>query len=297
MIHLPYNNSREYISKDLERQLAKEFKEGATVEELKNRYCYKTDKSILDKVKRYYPEEYEELLEEHKLKRKGYNYRIPVIRSEFDAYFVGLVITDGYIAGRKTDIGIDLTDEDAIAFLAKSVNKDYKTYNYHSNQDYLPRHRLILSGSGLIEDMERFGLKPNKSKTIRGPKLYPEEEKFLPYLIRGIIDGNGTVTMTSYGKPLFKICTASYEFAVWLKSVLENKLYMEDIGIGKSKDGNGIIYNVGSAKIKNIYILRAIVYDKPFGMARKFNHFNEMFRDCYGSILEKDNGTVQTTNI
>ena len=63
---------------------------------------------------------------------------------------------------------------------------------------------------------------PKKSKILKGPQLFEEEEKFIPYIIRGIIDGDGTVCPTSYGGPQFRIITASYDFALWLKDILEN---------------------------------------------------------------------------
>lgn len=75
------------------------------------------------------------------------------------------------------------------------------------------------------------------------------------------------------------------------------KSILDDVRITKSNKDGMYIYNVGSAKEKNIYILKAIVYNKPFGMSRKYIHFNKMFRDYNESILKKDDGIVQTTNI
>ena len=129
---------------------------------------------------------------------KGYSYSFEKIKSEFDAYFLGLLLTDGYVTTRGTDIGIDLCDEDCIKFLSDIIGKEYKAYEYHSNNDLVKssgiRYRLILSiGKDGVKEAERFGLVKNKSLILSAPKLNCEEEKFIPYIIRGIIDGDGSI--------------------------------------------------------------------------------------------------------
>lgn len=52
------------LSKEQELQLIEEYKQGTSVIELMNKYGYKTKKSITDKVKKYYPENYEEIIKE-----------------------------------------------------------------------------------------------------------------------------------------------------------------------------------------------------------------------------------------
>jgi len=71
----------------------------------------------------------------------------------------------------------------------------------------------------------------NKSKILQGVKLSEEEYQFLPYIIRGIIDGDGCIYKTSYGAPAMYVCSASYDFIIWLKSVLENRLYFKELSI------------------------------------------------------------------
>ena len=68
----------------------------------------------------------------------------------------------------------------------------------------------------------------------------------------------------------------SYEFAKWIKDTLENKMFMADINISQQKSG---IWIVGSSLQTNIFKLMAIVYDRPYGMSRKYNTLRKMFRD------------------
>ena len=116
------------LSNEQELILVQEYISGTPVKELMVKYNYATKKSITDKVKKYYGEDYKELVEQARKNRKKHSYNFTTITSDFDAYFLGLLLTDGYITSRGYEVGIDLTDEDCIAFLANAVGTDYKTY-------------------------------------------------------------------------------------------------------------------------------------------------------------------------
>lgn len=91
------------------------------------KYDFASKKSITDKVKKYYPNEYKNIVKKAKENRKTYSYEMQIIDSEFDAYFLGLLLTDGYIV-REREAGIDLVDEDCIKFLSTIIGKEYHTY-------------------------------------------------------------------------------------------------------------------------------------------------------------------------
>lgn len=192
------------------------------------KYNFSTKKSITDKVKKHSGENYKELIEQARINRKGYSYSFDKIHNQFDAYFLGLLLTDGYISTRERDVGIDLVDEDCIKFLSTVIGKPYKAYQ-PVGKGKKTRYRLILSDKNLVEQLSKYGVVHNKTYNLGPINLKSEEEKFIPYIIRGIIDGDGNVTPTSYGAPAFKIYTASEKFADWLKYILENKMYMIDI--------------------------------------------------------------------
>ena len=50
------------LSKEQELQLVEEYKQGTPVIELMAKYGFKTKKSITDKVKKYYGENYKEII-------------------------------------------------------------------------------------------------------------------------------------------------------------------------------------------------------------------------------------------
>ena len=150
---------------------------------LMNKYGYKSRKSVTDKVKKYSGNLD---LSEIKEKRKGYSINIKKIDSEFNAYFLGLMLTDGYICGDTTKFGIDLTDEDCIKFISEATGQEYKVYK-GTQKNYKNHYRIVFSDRKAIEDLQRYGVVAKKTYTLKAPKLYEDEYIFLPYIIRGII--------------------------------------------------------------------------------------------------------------
>ena len=190
------------------------------------KYGYKTKKSITDKVKKY---ESVEAITIARNNRKDYKIKFDGITNNFNAYFLGLMLRFGYVQDNNK-FGIDLTDEDCIAFISKITGKEYKTYE-SSNLEQKPRYRLVFSDNLSLQQLNKYGVVENKSKILQGLKLSEEEYQFLPYIIRGIIDGDGCIYKTSYGAPAMYICSASYDFIIWLKSVLENRFYFKELSI------------------------------------------------------------------
>ena len=85
----------------------------------------------------------------------------------------------------------------------------------------------------------------------------------------------------------------SKEFAEWIVQILVNDFFMEDIHIRQKEDG---VYRIETANQYNILKLIALVYNKPFGMNRKYNNLRKTFRDYNNdTLLDKDDGIVQTT--
>ena len=273
--------SAKILSNEQELQLVQEYLNGESVINLQKKYGYKSKKSILDKIKKHLGRALsEEELKEIRDKRKGYSVDFSKINNPFNAYFIGLMLTDGYICD-NTKFGIDLTDEDAIAFLSDTIGKTYTSYTSEDENRKI-RYRLILSDASQVEALKRYDIVQRKSKILSGFELL-EEEVYLPYLIRGIIDGDGCIYTTSYGKPAFFIVTASKKFADWLTYILSHRFYMKDIHPYQTTNG---IWRIDTALEYNIRILKDIIYDQPYGMARKYNKLRETFNDYNKNIQE-----------
>lgn len=276
------------LSKEEELNLVEAYKQGVSVKELMTRYGYKTKKSITDKVKKYYPNEYNQIITQARDNRRGYSYSFEHIQSPFDAYLIGLLLTDGYLLSDRDGVGLDMIDEDAIKFVADSIGTNYKAYEQNGNRQ--TKYRVLITQPGVKESIARYGIINHKTYTIPAPQLYEDELIYLPYLIRGIIDGDGCISKTSYGGAQFYIVTMSHDFAYWIYNVLTTKFFMTDIHIRKNEQN---LYRIETANQFNILKLIALVYDKPFGMQRKYTELRKTFRDYNKDFLLED-GIVQT---
>lgn len=253
-----------------EKQMVQEYIQGVPVQTLMVKYGYKTKKSITDKVKKY---ESADVIAIAKKNRKNYKIEFNGVTDSFSAYFLGLMLTDGYIQD-DNKFGIDLTDEDCIVFISKVTGKEYKAYD---GVDHIKtRYRLIFSDNKIVEKLSSYGVTRNKSKILQGPQLTEEEYRYLPYIIRGIIDGDGCIYKTSYGAPAMYICSASYDFILWNKTMLEHRLFFKELSLTQSEAG---LWRIDTANQQNILKLLTLVYDVPYGMQRKYNLLREMFRD------------------
>ena len=258
-------------SQEEEQQMVREYMEGVPVKTLMVKYGYKTKKSITDKVKKY---ESVEAIAIAKKNRKNYQIEFDGVTNIFNAYFLGLMLTDGYIQD-DNKFGIDLTDEDCIAFISEITNKEYKAYE-SIEENRKTRYRLIFSDCTSLKKLNEYGVVRNKSKILQGPSLSEEEMKYLPYIIRGIIDGDGCIYKTSYGAPAMYVCSASYDFISWVKTTLENRFFFKELSIVQSDTG---LWRIDTANQQNILKLLTLVYDKPYGMSRKYKLLRETFRD------------------
>lgn len=262
-------------SVEQEKQIVAEYISGVSVDVLCKKYKYKGKKSIIDKVKKYHPDDYEEVIETARQNRVDWKYSIDKIQSDFDAYLIGLLLTDGYVY--EHGVGIDLIDEDCISFIAKQVKVNYKTYEGQEHNDGYQRnnrYRVLINNKKLIEQVARFGIVTNKTLNLRPPQLLEEEYQYLPYIIRGIIDGDGCVyENSSNGKINIYILTASKDFADWLVKVLKERLFLQGVSLNNkkpAKDGEATLYKVEIFRERDIKKIMALVYDEPFGMNRKF---------------------------
>lgn len=282
------------LSKEEEINLVEEYKKGVPVKDLMSRYGYKSKKSITDKVKKYYPNEYASIIETARDNRRGYVYSLKEIRSPFDAYFVGLLLTDGYLLSDRDGIGLDMIDEDVIKFIAEGIGITYKAYEQQGNKQ--TKYRVLITRPGLSKEVERFGIIKNKTYVIPKPNLNENEKQYIPYIIRGIIDGDGCVSQTSYGGAQFYIVSMSKNFIEWIDEVLTNLFFMEDIHIRQNEQG---LYKIETANQFNILKLIALVYNKPFGMNRKYAKLRKTFRDYNKDFLieNENDGIVQTPTI
>ena len=268
-----------------EKEICRLYKKGISSKELANKYGFKSTKSIIDIVKKH-NEEVKNPNLFRKENKSYFNFRLSLIDSEDKAYFLGLLLTDGYIDSRHNRIGIDLTDEDCISYLSERFHIPYTNLNDSiRNNRKKNRYRMVVYGEEHLQGISRLGLTDRKSRTLQGPNLYEEESKYIPSIIRGVIDGDGWIRKD--GKEFF-IVSASYSFIKWLKKSLDD-LGFKNIKITTKEDDRryGKVYLIRSASQYNINLLKTLVYNKPYGMQRKYNRLYQIQEGPSETIIEE----------
>lgn len=254
--------SQSYITRNDEYEIARLYKLGMSSNEIAKMYSYKTRNSILQKLEKMNIKRRD--CNELRTKRKSYsNFDIKLIDTEFKAYLIGLMLTDGYINSKRNYFGIDLVDEDCIKFLCDGINCKYLTIKRKGVQD---KYRLIIYGEQYLDQLRRFAIVERKTFVSEKPKLKKEEYKYIAYLLRGVIDGDGWIRKD--GKEFF-ICSASRALINWYKECLEY-IGMEELKITWNKNEYNGFYLIRTARKFNLEILRNTIYNKNFGMYRKY---------------------------
>lgn len=254
-----------------EKQILKLYNEGYLVNDLKLLYGFKTNKSILDIVKRNGGKirTFQETLG---IKNPNRNISFDKINSPYKAYFIGLMLTDGWIC--KNEFAISMTDKKAIESVCNIFNKKYRIVKKSGNRKI--QYRFTMKSERIVNELKRFGIVERKSLTLKPPKLYKSEIKYLSYLIRGIIDGDGWVRKDG-GE--FFICSMSIDFIKWCKRVLEK--YYKFFEINLIKDNKGLYY-IRTSDERNMMLLYIHIYYDNFAMDRKRNYLVQRFREHNG---------------
>ena len=117
------------------------------------------------------------------------------IDTEAKAYFLGLIIADGNVfideknkkANRQASISITLNSHDE--YILECFKNEVKT-NTVVGHDGRGCSQIAIRSNKMSKDLEKYGIVPRKSFITYLPLL---DNKLMPHLIRGIMDGDGSI--------------------------------------------------------------------------------------------------------
>ncbi|MEC0089876.1 LAGLIDADG family homing endonuclease [Paenibacillus macquariensis] len=240
-----------------------------TLSELCEKYGFKTRKSITDKVKMY-GGRMRKVSESSRVHCQYDEDIFEELNEDWKAYFLGLLLTDGYVESKKGTVGLDLVDKETMRFLSEKTGKSITLCKERSNAQ--ARHRILFTSRKMANDLKRLSVVNNKTHNLQKPKLKPSERIYLPHIIKGIIDGDGWIRKD--GKEFF-IVSASYTFLEWCKEVLESfgmfDLKITTMRMSKLNENWNDAYLIRTAIKHNIEILKETVYYYDIGMKIKRN--------------------------
>lgn len=254
-----------------EYEVKEKYEQGYLIPDLMKMYGFKTKKSIYDIISRCggKTRTFQETLEIKNPKRKVSFLKID---EPFKAYFVGLMLTDGWICGNS--FALSMTDKDVIEFVCDYFGKEPELIKKSGNRKL--QYRFVMNSERIVNELKRFGIVERKSLTLQPPKLKKSEVQYISYLIRGIIDGDGWIRKD--GKEFF-ICSMSKDFLIWCKDVFEKHYRFVPLNLSKGDNG---VWILRTSDERNLMLLYVHVYYSSFGMSRKYNFFVKRFREHNG---------------
>ena len=163
------------------------------------------------------------------------------------AYIIGFTLTDGNIYQNTLGWQVQKRDE---ALLMQFRDLLCPTKSLGSIEQTMPSGTIARSVSfrvnnkNIREKIEKFNLTPRKTYTARIP-MTVLESKYYPDCIRGIIDGDGSISLRRNSKTL-EMCSASREFMQDFMEIVDQELNiaLKNINIRKKHGASAALYRV-----------------------------------------------------
>lgn len=203
-----------------------------------------------------------------------------IIDSKEKAYWIGWLLTDGGISN-KHDIEIALSskDEPILHILEDDLHIYNKVKPYQ--WEYV---RFSISSINMCKDLEKYGIVPNKTLSLKYPLNIPE--KFETHLLRGMFDGDSGFTIgaatrfykqrnRSYTKPYQELSfTGTFDMCDNFQNVICKYTNLSRKNITK----NHSIYRIRWSNKQEILSICDILYQdcENHYLQRKYDKYQEL---------------------
>ena len=197
------------------------------------------------------------------------------IDTEEKAYFLGLITTDGNVfepdsMGRQASISITLQEEDE--YLLQRFKDATKTTTAISH-DGRGSAMVAIRSNIMAKDLSKYGVVPRKSFITYLPLI---REDLMPHLIRGIIDGDGSVASLQREKHLHGISLCGTHALVEgvLNYLLDKGIATSRVSVYDYKDKQLSQFRI--SRIEDMYNVGKWLYkDATIFMQRKYEAFKD----------------------
>jgi hypothetical protein len=205
------------ITPDLERQIVAQYEAGLPASTILATLPFKTRKTVYD------------VLEKHGIPRRGgvadykrYDQTVFAnVDTEEKAYWLGMLVADGYVIDSRRDcelqIGLQLVDAEHVERFRAFLGSPNPVVLVASRSERArAMHRVVVHSDRMARDLAKFGVVPRKTRNTYLPLL---NRNLMPHLLRGVFDGDGTVSRRGDGGVLFGYCGSPrfiHEVRMWL---------------------------------------------------------------------------------
>ena len=221
-----------------------------------------------------YQEKVKKILEDNNVekiscsKRNNPNFKenyFEIIDTEDKAYWLGWLITDGCVSKTSISITLNSCDKYILEKFQNDLGLCEKIKPF--NGKYC---RLMFWSRKMVEDLSKYGIVENKTFSVDLPVI---DEKLIPSLLRGCLDGDGSIGYLEYNKRF----DTELSFCGNEKCVNSfNKLIHIITGIKeKSISKNNSIFRVRKKKKKDIVNICDKLYENSenYKLTRKYDKY------------------------
>jgi hypothetical protein len=131
------------------------------------------------------------------------------------------LLADGYVVntreGCEPQIGLQMTDRELVEKFRDFLGAENQVLEIAPrSEQHQPLYRVIVHSRRMADDLARYGIIPRKSLLTFLPILFPN---LMPHLLRGICDGDGTISHRADGGLIIGYCGSKrlvLEIRIWL---------------------------------------------------------------------------------
>lgn len=204
---------------------------------------------------------------------KNLGFNIDFFRRDSPAFYyvLGLLASDGCVRGNA--VTFTSTDKDVIDWIVKEIEYSNKVSVYLPKNGTKEAYNINLASPELVSILSQYGIVNNKSLTMNFPKNI--NQKYLPHYIRGVFDGDGSISLSTRKDNGAKthalsIVSGSERFIAGLCKAVESS-----IGLKKFPQFHRDCYYFRISSRKEILLFCNWIYkDGMYGMERKVSKFN-----------------------
>ena len=198
------------------------------------------------------------------------------------AYVLGYLYADGsledasYLRGKY--LRLTSTDKELVDLVRGALNSQHTIVTTLSDSpNRKTRYFLRIGSHKIYENLLALGLFPNKSLTMKFPKISPE---FLPHFVRGYFDGDGHVGIGKnrnvFKRMLVVFVSGSQDFLISLAQEMEDILKLKINKVYKGSKAYRLAYSTHDS----VKIFKYIYRDSNGQfLKRKFGVFKKFFMD------------------
>jgi hypothetical protein len=215
---MPHPAWNKRLTPEVEGFIVAKYRGGLSAGEILKAIPFRTKKTVYD------------VLERHGVSRrsgiadykKGFDESaFAVVATPEKAYWLGILITDGYVIepGRTGSplVGLQMTDREAAEGFRNFLGLRHPVLRIGPRGErHQVMYRVVCHSRRMAHDLARFGVVPRKSHQTFLPLL---TEGLMPHLLRGLFDGDGTVSRRADGQALVGFCGSERlvaEARLWL---------------------------------------------------------------------------------